>query len=400
VKVRIGSRAAVVAASLLLAACSGGGADPTATPPIATRSVAAVAVKVAYFQDSTIDEPLQHELPALQGVRLAIQEAMDAGSLPVEVEIDDLDTKGDPATALDLAGQVAGDPAYVAAVVAPNWTEPDAVGRVLDAAGLPTLSLSTLGPPSTGWGGRLRLVPRQALQVHALSTYLRSRGRDPLCLVGESSALGSALAKALVAELGPRIADQATLAEGEAAAGLNDVVSRLRDAGCGTVAWAGSATEGASLRLAMTEAELGEVSLVGSDLTKTDTYLTTAGTAGEGTVVSCPCADLSTSTDLRAQVFVHDYQSEFGTPPAPFAAEGWDAGGMLVAAFAGGATTREQVRAAIGATDRYAGLANDYVFGPDGELTAGSAHVAFSVDRGQRWASPRWSDRASRLPRP
>jgi branched-chain amino acid transport system substrate-binding protein len=388
----------VVAALLLLAGCSTGSPDPTATSPISTRSAAPALVKIAYFEDSTIDEPYQHELPALQGLRLAISEAVDAGRLPVQVEIDDLDTKGDPATALDLARTVAADSSYVAAVVAPFWSEPDPVGRLLDDAGLPTLGLSTLGAPTDAWSGRWRLVPMQALQVNSLASYLRSRATPPLCLVGDGSELGVGLAHDLSVALGPRIVFETTVPADGAAFG--DTVAHLRDAGCGTVAWAGSSAPAAALRVALTQGGLGAVDLVGSDATKTDTYLTTAGVAGEGTVVSCPCADLSTSTALRAQVFVHDYQSEFGSPPAPFAAEGWDAGGMLVDAMTMDGATRAGVRGAIDAADSYTGLANEYVFGTNGELVRGSAHVALWVDRGQRWTVPRWAERGPGMPRP
>jgi ABC-type branched-subunit amino acid transport system substrate-binding protein len=395
---RRGTKALVAAAALVLSACSSGSPDPKATSPISTRSIAPVLVKVAYFQDSTIDEPYQHELPALQGLRLAITQAVSDGRLPLDVEIEDLDTKGDPATALDLARDVAADPTYVAVVVAPFWSEPDAVGQVLDEAGLPTLGLSSLGATTDAWSGRRRLVPVQALEVKSLASYLRSRATAPLCLAGDGSALGVGLAHDLSAALGPRIAFEATVTTDGAS--LVDAVARVRDAGCGTVAWAGSATAAAGLRVAMTQAGLDTVDLVGSDATKTDTFLTIAGPAGDGTVVSCPCADLSTSTALRAQIFVHDYQSEFGTPPAPFAVEGWDAGGMLVNAMISAGSSRADVRKAIDATSQYAGLANDYVFGSNGELTKGSAHVAFWVDRGQRWAAPRWTERGPGVPRP
>jgi branched-chain amino acid transport system substrate-binding protein len=395
---RRGTKAFVAAAVLVLTACSSGSPDPTATSPISTRSVAPVLVKVGYFQDSTIDEPYQHELPALQGLRLAIAQAVSAGRLHVDVEIEDLDTKGDPATALDLAREVAADPSYVAVVVAPYWSEPDAVGQVLDEAGLPTLGLSALGATTDAWSGRRRLVPVQALQVRSLASYLRSRGTAPLCLAGDGSALGAGLAHDLSVALGPRIAFETTVTTDGAS--LSDAVAHVSEAGCGTVAWAGSATTAAGLRVAMTQAGLDAVDLVGSDATKTDTYLTIAGPAGDGTVVSCPCADLSTSTALRAQIFVHDYQSEFGSPPAPFAAEGWDAGGMLADAMITGGSTRAGVRKAIDATGHYAGLANDYVFGANGELAKGSAHVAFWVDRGQRWAAPRWTERGPSVPRP
>jgi branched-chain amino acid transport system substrate-binding protein len=394
---RRGTKALVAAAALLLLACSSGSPDPTATSPISTRSVAPL-VKIAYFEDSTIDEPYQHELPALQGLRLAISQAVTAGRIPVDVEIEDLDTKGDPAAALDLAREVATDPSYVAVVVAPFWSEPDAVGHVLDDAGLSTLGLSALGAPTDAWSGRRRLVPVQALQVKSLASYLRGRATAPLCLAGDASSLGVGLAHDLSVALGHRIVFETTVTTDGAS--LGDASAHLRDAGCGTVAWAGSATAGAALRVEMTQAGLGALDLVGSDAAKTDTYLTIAGPAGDGTVVSCPCADLSTSTALRAQIFVHDYQSEFGTPPASYAAEGWDAGGMLLDAFTTGGTNRADVRTAIDGMHAYAGLANDYVFGPHGDLARGSARVGLWVDRGQRWAVPRWIERGPGVLRP
>jgi len=328
-------RVAFAATLTLLAACTGAHADPSPATTRPSASPSAAAPKIAFLQDETIDEPLQHELPALQGLRLALERAADEGTIPGPVEVVDLDTQGDPSTGLALAREVAADPAYVAVVVAPHLNESEAVGRVLDEAGLATIGLSTLGPAGDAWGGRLRLVPRQAVQVRALAGYLRTRAASPLCLVAEGSTPADPLASALASALGSRVVEEETVPPD--ATPPDGATAHLRDAACGTVAWAGSSTGAAALRIAMTGAGLGAVPLVGSDLVKTETYLTTAGRAGEGTVVSCPCTDLSTSTALRAQVFVHDYQSEFGSPPAPFAAEGWDAGGILVRALVGGA---------------------------------------------------------------
>jgi ABC-type branched-subunit amino acid transport system substrate-binding protein len=102
-------------------------------------------------------------------------------------------------------------------------------------------------------------------------------------------------------------------------------------------------------------------------------------------VAACPCADLSTSTDLAAQRFIQDYQADFGLPPGAFAAEAWDVAGMFVRAFRAGATSRAQVLASLWGTDRFRGLANTYVFEPDGELAPGSARVRLFRDEGGRW---------------
>ena len=120
----------------------------------------------------------------------------------------------------------------------------------------------------------------------------------------------------------------------------------------------------------MTEARLGGVRFAGMDAMKTDGYLVTAD-GGEGTIVVCPCVDLTTSTGSEDGRFVHDYQSEYGSPPGVYAAEGWDAGGMLVEAFGAGAVDRAEVARAIGSMATFDGLANTYRFDPGGGLDQG-----------------------------
>jgi ABC-type branched-subunit amino acid transport system substrate-binding protein len=101
--------------------------------------------------------------------------------------------------------------------------------------------------------------------------------------------------------------------------------------------------------------------------------------------VACPCADLSTATDLASQRFIQDYQADFGVPPGAFAAEAWDAAGMFVRAFRAGGASADGVRAILWRTETYQGLANTYAFQPDGELTPSSARVRLYRDEGGRW---------------
>ncbi|MGH2659701.1 MAG: hypothetical protein ACRDHS_08550, partial [Actinomycetota bacterium] len=114
-------------------------------------------------------------------------------------------------------------------------------------------------------------------------------------------------------------------------------------------------------------------------------YLSASGAAGRGTVAACPCADLSTATELAAQRFIQDYQADFGLPPGPYAAEAWDVARMFVQAFRGGADTRAEVLRSIWSVDRFDGLANSYVFEPTGELTPGAARIHLYRDQAGRW---------------
>ena len=118
---------------------------------------------------------------------------------------------------------------------------------------------------------------------------------------------------------------------------------------------------------------------------KDATFLTVSGRAGVGSVAACPCADLSTATDLASQRFIQDYQADFGVAPGAFAAEAWDAAGMFVGAFRTGASSRSEVLASLWGTDRFRGLANTYMFEPTGELAPVAARVHLYRDQAGRW---------------
>ena len=147
----------------------------------------------------------------------------------------------------------------------------------------------------------------------------------------------------------------------------------------------GSAQGATSLRTGLTEAGSDPLALVGSSAMKTDLYLSTTDGAGDGTVVTCACVDLSSSTRPEVRRFIHDFQSRYGSPPGVFGAEGWDAGGMLLATFRAGAQDRRTVAAALSTVDGYEGLANTYRFDDDGELEPGSAQVHVFRAEGVRW---------------
>lgn len=366
--------------ALSATACTGAKGEPS--PSASHTSADPVAVKVAYFDDSTLDEPYQHELPALQGFRLALSRAVDAGDVPVHVDVVELDTQGDEAMAVALAQEVAGDPSYVAAVAAPFWEEPDQVGEMLDDAGLITFGLSELGAHSGEWGGRLRLVPTRDRQVEALAAYARRRAEPGgVCVGRDATPYGTSFATELTHALGRWRSQSVLVADDETK--IAGIVEAMPGSGCAFVAWAGFGTPAAALRVGLTDAGIESVRLIGSDAMKTEGYLEATGNAGDGTIVSCGCVDLTTSTELPAQVFIHDYQSEYGTAPGVFAAEGLDAGNLLLDALRSGPPTREAVRAALTSVSSFEGLAGSYVFA-EGELVG--SRVGLFEDRGQRWA--------------
>jgi polar amino acid transport system substrate-binding protein len=127
------------------------------------------------------------------------------------------------------------------------------------------------------------------------------------------------------------------------------------------------------------------VELLATDAVKTESYLTEAGSVGDGTVVACGCVDVTTSSRLDAQRFVNAFQFDIGASPGPYAVEGWDAGAAFVNAVRAGALTRQEVSAGLEGLTRYQGLAGAYAFTRAGELAASSAAIRFYRAEGGRW---------------
>jgi branched-chain amino acid transport system substrate-binding protein len=200
------------------------------------------------------------------------------------------------------------------------------------------------------------------------------------CLGGD----GSARAEALRAAVTASVTSPAVLFSAPAgnAGELSAAISQIRTSGCRTVGWTGFPDGARALRNGLTAAGLRGVTIVGTDGMKVRSYLGRA-TGADGTLVTCPCADLTTSADPAAQRMVHDYQAATGREPGPYAAEGWDAGGIVLGLMTRGARTRGDVREALAAITIASGVAGPYRFAADGSV----ASVAPRVYRAQglRW---------------
>src|SRR5204863_8385018 len=144
------------------------------------------------------------------------------------------------------------------------------------------------------------------------------------------------------------------------------VIHRIRAAGCGALVYGGFGSDAGLIRIELDAAGLSHVRLVGSDAMQDHTFLEITGPSGDGTVASCSCVELGAAPTLTGQQFIHDYQSEYGTTPAPYAVEGWDVARMFAAVVRSGARTRSSVADAIASEGSFQGLAHTYAFTKSG----------------------------------
>jgi ABC-type branched-subunit amino acid transport system substrate-binding protein len=370
------------------AACTGDTTDEPTTAPTSPAGAVVTDLTIAFVVDLSQDGAAQRVAPAFQGARLAVDSAGLRDASGATVQVVPLDTEGTPAGIQDVADRIVGDPTVVAAIVAPQLTGQIALGDRLDAAGVPTISLSTLGPllPDQGWAWWRRAVPDVEREARTLVASVRGIvGPRRTCLLGDGSAASVGLLRAVRAALTVRPALRLGLGDTDPDDAI--VVAAIREARCRSVVWGGTPAGGALLRLALVDVGLRAVRLFGGESLKDASFITTAGPRGRGTVAVCPCVDLSTSTDLRAQRFIQDYQSAFGVPPGPFAAEAWDVTGMLLDAVASGATDRGAIADVLSRTSTFDGLARAYAFSTDGVLEDPAAAVLVYRDEGVRWVS-------------
>jgi branched-chain amino acid transport system substrate-binding protein len=370
---------------LVFAACTRAESAERSHPP--HTAPPPTAVKIAFIEDLAPQDGPTLVAPAFQGAKLGFDNATLSAGLPVTVQLVALDTQGDASVATDIANQIARDPTYVGAIAAPLLSQQGEIGDLLNAAGVPTISLSALAPDisSRGWTTWRRAVATVVDQGRALARWVdtRSPRGTGVCMASDGTMASRALLGAVETSLRERVVLRWRLRP--SSSGPGGVAAAVSASGCGTVVWGGGPGYGAVLREWLVQAGLGKLGFVGGDAMKAPVYLSIAGGIGRRAVVGCPCVDVTTSTALAARRFIQNYQADFGLPPGPYSAEGWDVAGMFEQAFRSDASTRAAVRDALFSRDRFDGLAGEYRFLPDGELTSPSTAVHLFRDEGGRW---------------
>ena len=341
---------ACLALAMSLAACGADGPDE------------AGSVKIAFIEDLSGPDALEHVLPARRSVELALRIAEITGAAGVTPELVPFDVVADP----DALDEVVDDPAFVAAIVAPGAPS----GAMLASRGLPTISLSGLGgapPHDAAW---LRSVGSFDAVAEAIADRVPSSATCVLSEGGSSGDLGYLVGK--------RLGTPASSIEPSAAR------AAAHRSGCTTVVWVGGPNAGAEALLAL---EGSGVGFTGGDGLLGPDFLDAAGPAADGVASTCACSDVSTSLELDVQRFIQDYQAEFGAPPGAYAVEAWDAANLLLRALGGAEPSRDAVHRFVASVTEIHGLAQTYRFGPDGELADPEGSVVTYSALGGRWSA-------------
>ncbi len=330
--------------------------------------------------------------PGYQAAQLAFDEANAGkfGKLPVKIQLVPEDTQGDPTQATSLAQSVGSNSAFVG-VIGPAFSgESAAAGKILDQAGIPFVTPSATNPTlaQNGWTHWFRAVGNDDSQGPVGAQYI-AKVLKPNCvfIASDGQTYGEGLATVVgqtLKTLGVKTFPQQTIDPN--AKSWPALVSRIKASGCTAFYYGGYSAQSGPLRKQMTEAGLANVAMVSGDGSEDSTFLQQAGTAGTGTVATCPCADITSSTDAAAKAFVADYTAKWGTAPGIYSGEAWDIAQMYIAALKAGNTTRSAITTFLHGLNGFQGITKSYTFQPNGELVASSVTIYLYKDENGQWA--------------
>ena len=334
-------------------------------------------------------------VPGYQGAQLAVDQANAGkfGDLPVTITLVKEDTQGSATQAPPVATKIANDSSFVG-VIGPAFSgESLAAGSILDGAGIPfvTASATNVTIPDQGWFHWFRANGNDNSQGPSAGEYL-ARVLKPNCafIGSDDTPYGKALAQiaeGIVKGDGVKtVVDLGAVANGGTGQtkDFSALVTKIKSSGCTGAFYGGYSSEAPGLRKQMTEAGLQNVTLVGGDGIKDDTYTSGAGAAGDGTIATCPCIDITKSTSPDAASFTSDYTNKWGEPPGIYSAEYYDTARLYIEAFKQGNTTRDAITNFLDHV-RFTGLTKTYSFQANHELDQAGVKIYIWKDENSSW---------------
>lgn len=299
----------------------------------------------------------------VNGVKLALDQHNKANP-GCRIQLKEFDTEGDPQKASQVIPQIVNDPSVIGLVGPAFSGETKATGQILSDAGLVAVSSSATNATLTknGWKTFFRGLAHDDVQGPSVANYLvGTAGYQKVCVVQDNTDYGVGLATSITAGLG-------AAADPACAAGIKKgdkdfsaTVTKIAGAQPDAVFYAGYYAEAAPLVQQLRSGGVN-ATFVSADGTNDPQFVSQAGGASEGAVLSCPCGP-------APDEFATAYEELHGQAPGVYSVEAYDLATILATGIDAGNLTRPQLLEFVRGYDG-AGLARHYKWDPDGELSS------------------------------
>ena len=287
-------------------------------------------------------------VPMLRTVEMA---AADARARGLDLEVRAVDDQEDERVAARVAAELASDPTVIAVIGHKNSGPSGAAGPVYAAAGLTQITqCSTDNALSrAGWPTFFRLCADNERQAAVAAEFAFSRLPHATAIaVHDGTDYGRPLVQAFASRLqalSGRAVNMLAMHVGQD--DFTEIVETIRAERPGIIDFGATEIESSKLMRALHAAGIKAL-VISSEGGPDNPLARLAGAAGEGSFHTYAGADPLATPPGRG--LVDRCQAELGETPS-YVVECYDAVTVIAAALEGGATTRQEIRDAIAATD-------------------------------------------------
>lgn len=322
------------------------------------------------------------------GAKTAIDEYNKSSNAKYNVQLKSFDTKGDPAEATTVKDQYINDTTIIG-VIGPAFSgETKAVLPALQEAGLVMISASATNkdlpnvvPNATVFH---RAIADDTFQGQGIGDYIvdKLKGKS-IVVMDDNSEYGKGLAddtaKAIETK-GGKVAKRVTL--DPKAADFSAAVNDAKSANPDVVMYAGYYQEAGRLKKQLTDAGV-KATFISGDGSLDNGFITAAGAAAEGALLSCPCNLANDASTGKMGDFFKTYKADNGRDPGTYSPEAYDVAKIFLKGIDEGNTTRAKmlnfVEKDMGS---YEGVSKTIEFQDNGNIKTPSLFV-FEVKNGK-----------------
>lgn len=354
-KLRLYCSVAVILCLFLSTGLTGCGKSEVANTGGEEQIVVKIGVAQPLTGPSSNDGVMSRDGAALALEHMAVNPELSK----YKIELIEGDDKSDPKDATSIANNWSGDESMIAVIGNYNSTCTLAAGTVLSKAGIPQISTGSSSPTITGFSPYLfRTQPTDVLVGKNIVDWATSLGYKKAAIVYENSDFGKGLDDIYKNTWGGEIVDEESYIPGSTT-DFTPILTKIKKSGAECVLMGSLYNEAALMGKQAKQVGLDCV-FFGDTSQQTNALLELGGKNVENWHV---IGALSTeSKDANISKFVSDFNTKYGHLPNSFAAQAYDAMGLILEGLSQNGPDREKIKDYLYNVKDYPGVTGKLTF--------------------------------------
>jgi branched-chain amino acid transport system substrate-binding protein len=316
-------------------------------------------------------------IPPKQGAQLAFDQ-YNATNPKVKIQFKTYDSQGKGEQAVPLVKQAITKD-KIAGLIGPTFSGESAqADPVLEEGKIPNISASATNAALAqhGWKYWHRLIGNDNVQGAGIGNFIATNLKaKKVFIIHDNSEYGKPLAETVKSNAekgGVTTSEDAIDPQGS---DYSSTVNKAKAFNPDAIFYGGYYAQAGKLLKQLREGGVKARFLSGDGSLDKGLAQGAGGTTADGSIIGCPCLiDPSGSAGAASKKFAQEYKAKFGSDPAIYSAEAYDAATAFIAAVKAGNTTPEKINSFLSTIDQ-PGVSKQIKFSPAGEPTATDVYV-------------------------